>query len=65
VERPFIIDRCPECDSEKIVFPESRGRRRKNESDGIKWRCSGCVCTGFQSGCLAVVTRDAKQGGII
>jgi hypothetical protein len=38
VENTFIpgrIDRCPECDSEKIVFPESRSRKRKNESGGI------------------------------
>jgi hypothetical protein len=37
VETTFIpgkIERCPECDSEKIVFPKSRGSKRKNESGG-------------------------------
>jgi len=54
------IDHCPECDSQKIVFPKSRGRK-KNESRGIKWRCSDCCCAGFQSGCMVVVTRDGKE----
>jgi len=32
IDKTFIpesIDRCPECDSEKIVFLESRGRKRR------------------------------------
>jgi hypothetical protein len=37
------IDRCSECDSEKIVFPKSRGSR-KNKSREIKWHCSDCGC---------------------
>jgi hypothetical protein len=67
VERTFIariIDRCPECDSEKIAFPKSQGSK-KNESDGIRWRCSECGCAGFQSGCVVVVTIDGNQPGSI
>jgi hypothetical protein len=63
--RPKLIDCCPECDSEKIVFPKIRGRKNKNESGGINWRCSNCGCAGFQSGCLVVVTKDAKQPGSV
>jgi len=59
------IDRCPNCDSEEIVFSESRGRKRKNESRGIKWRCSDCGCAGFQSGSVVVVTRDGKPFGSV
>jgi hypothetical protein len=46
--------------SDKIVFPKSLGRKKKNEPDGINWRCSDCGCAGFQSGCMVVVTRDGK-----
>jgi hypothetical protein len=56
---PVRVDRCPECDSEKMVFPKSRGK--KNESLGISWRCTDYGCAGFQSGCMVVVTRDGKQ----
>jgi hypothetical protein len=55
VETNFIprkIDRCPECDSEKIVFPKSRGKK-KDEAGGINWGCSDCRCAGFQSGCVS------------
>jgi len=33
---PGRIDHCPECDSEKVVFPRSRGRKKKEcrESTG-------------------------------
>jgi hypothetical protein len=55
------IDRCPECDSEKMVFYKSRGRKKKNESRRIKWCCSDCGCVGFQSGCIVVVTSDGKK----
>ena len=55
----------PECDSDKIVFPKRRANKRKNESVGIKWRCSDCACTGFQSSCMVVVTRDGKQLGSV
>jgi hypothetical protein len=64
VETTFIparIDRCPECDSEKIGFPKSRRRKKENESRGINWRCSDCGCAGFQSGCVVVVTRNGKE----
>jgi hypothetical protein len=44
-----------------MVFLESRGNKRKNESYGINWRCSDCGCAGFQSGCMVVVTRDGKE----
>jgi hypothetical protein len=56
------IDRCPKCDSEKIVFPESWGRKKEKESRGIKWRCSDCGCAGYQSGCIVVVTRGDEKG---
>jgi hypothetical protein len=39
VETGFIpgrIDHCAECDSDKMVFPKSRGRKKKNETAGIK-----------------------------
>jgi hypothetical protein len=62
---PGRIPRCPECDSEKIVFPVSRGRKRKSEPGEISWRCSDCGCAGFQSGCIVVVTRDGKQPGSV
>jgi len=58
---PAKIELCPECNSDKLVFPESRGRKQRNESRGIKWCCSDCGCSGFQSGCLVVVTRDGNQ----
>jgi hypothetical protein len=37
VETTFIpgrIDHCPECDSDKIVFPKSRSSKSKNEPAG-------------------------------
>jgi hypothetical protein len=49
------IDRCPECDSEKIVFPKSWESKRKNEARGINWRCSDYACVGFQSDCSVAV----------
>jgi hypothetical protein len=52
---------CPECDLDTIVFPKSRGSKKKNKSRGIKWRCSECGCAGFQTGYTVVVTRDRKQ----
>jgi hypothetical protein len=62
---PAKIELCPECNSAKIVLPKSQGRKKENESGGIKWRCSDCGCAGFQSGCVVVVTRDGKQPGSV
>jgi hypothetical protein len=59
--RTIAIAAPGDCDSEKIVFPESRGSKRKNESGGINWRCSDCGCTGFQSGCVVVVTSGGNN----
>jgi hypothetical protein len=59
------IARCPECNSAKIVFPKSRGKKRKNESGGIKWHCSDCGCAGFLGGCIVVVTRRKAKGGCL
>src|SRR5882724_7514210 len=61
---PGRIDHCSECNSDKIVFPKSRGRKKKNESRGINWRCSERGCTGFQSTCTVVVhsySRSLRQ----
>src|SRR6266566_1706963 len=46
-------------------FSKEPGSKSKNESAGIKWRCSDCGCAGFQSGCLVVVTRDGNQRGSV
>jgi hypothetical protein len=31
---PGRIDRCPECNSDKLVFPKSRSKKKENESRG-------------------------------
>ena len=68
VETTFIprrIDRCPECDSEKMVFPESRARKRRPNPEESTGAVRTVAVQGLQSGCAVVVTRDGKQPGIV
>ena len=58
---PSRIANCPECDSDKIVFPLQPGERGKDVSSGDDWRCSECSCAGSQSGCTVIVTRVGKR----